>query len=364
MPTLCVDKTLKMENKQNMQFTVFAGKNAENYPSLEESEARSGYIKAGTENDYFERIYNLSTKSPLLQSITTTLKNYVCSFTTDSDDEEIDEVIEKAALDYILFNGFCLFVVRRFGKMKVSWIDFKNIRTNKDCTKFFYSKQWGKLRSEWLEYPRFNKNSDEEKSIFYYNGNSRRGNTVYPIPTYSGALLDIQTDANISLFWSSSVENNFCASAILSFNNGVPTKDIQDEIEKKVNEKFSGASNAGRMLLCFNDSTDNAVTVERIAEDNFDQKYQALTSTLEKRIFAAFRVNPMLCGINIQTGFQKQEFMDAYNLCYITVIAPIQKVLKRQFDKVGINIEFSKMAIYEDGTTEVEDTTDIVEGEA
>lgn len=351
-----------MENKITMDFMT-VGRNAENYPSLEESEARSGYIRAGQNNDYFDQVYNLSTKSPLMQAITTTICNYVCSFTTDFNQSNIDDVIEKAVLDYVLFNGFSLFVVRRGGETKVQWLDFKNVRTNQKCDTFYYSKQWGKLRSEWLEYPAYNKNSNDEYSIFYYNGNARRGEHVYPQPTYSGALLDIMTDANISLFWSSSIENNFAGSAIINFNNGIPTEDVQKEIERKINEKFSGASNAGKLVMCFNDNQEQATTIERIAEDSFDTKYQALTETLEKRIFASFRMSPLLCGVNISTGFEKQQFIDAYNMCYITVIAPIQKVIKRQFERLGILLEFSKMAIYDDGTTEVEDTTDIIEGD-
>lgn len=345
------------ENKLNLSFY---GRSAIDRPSLVEDDARSGYVKCGDDNLYYDYIYNTYSKSPLLQSAIEAIHKYVANFNVESEQEDIEDVIEKCAFDYILFGGFCLFVVRKFGKTFLSWVDFKNVRTNKDCTHFWYSKKWEGMRANFIEFPKYDKNSDVEKSIFYFNGNTRRGERVYPIPSYSGALLDVETDAAISEFWNSSINNGFNASAFVTFCNGVPSTDIQEEIEKKINNKFSGSGNAGKMLLSFVDSKDKSVDIQRIAEDNFDQKYQALTETIQKRIFAALHMNPMLCGVNVNTGFAKQEFLDAYNVAYITVIAPIQKVLARQFDKVGLNVEFTKLSFNEDGETTVENTDDIL----
>lgn len=351
-----------MEDKKIEMNFMSWGKEAQDAPSLVEDEARSGYVKCGENNDYYDEIYNISTKSPLFQAIVEAVKNYVCSFTTDFGQSDIDDVVEKCAYDYILFNGFCLFITEKMGLKSVKWVDFKNVRTNKKMDTFYYSKNWTKMRCEWLEYPAYDPKKAQEHSIFYFSSNTRRGDKVYPMPTYSGALLDIMTDGDISLFWNSSIKNNFTASAFVNFNNGVPSSDIQDEIEKKINKKFSGAGNAGKLLVAFNDSRDNAVTVERIGEDGFDTKYQSLVSTLQNRIFGAFRMNPILVGYNVQTGFSKEEFASAYDLAYITVILPIQRTLTKQFAKVGVDIEFNKLTIYQDGGTGVEDATEMIEG--
>lgn len=89
-----------------------------------------------------------------------------------------------------------------------------------------------------------------------------------------------------------SILNNFAGSAVINFNNGVPTEDVQKDIERKVNEKFGGADNAGRTLVSFNDNKDSAVTIERLTDDNQDKKYQSLRKDTYNEIFINFHCQP------------------------------------------------------------------------
>jgi hypothetical protein len=45
-------------------------------------------------------------------------------------------------------------------------------------------------------------------------------------------------------------------------------------------------------MLAFNNGKDNAVTVTRIPEDNFDKKYESLKDNTMKEIFISFRAVP------------------------------------------------------------------------
>ena len=158
---------------------------------------------------------------------------------------------------------------------------------------------------------------------------------MYPIPRYNGALNAIETSTEISKFHLNSINNNFAGNFIINFNNGEPDEETKGEIEKKIKEKFSGADNAGKFMVAFNDSKDNGVTVERIQDDNFDKKYESLRTDTYKEIFVAFRAIPQLFGYSLEgTGFNKQEFIEAYELYNKTTVIPIQKDLQRTFNKI------------------------------
>ena len=88
-------------------------------------------------------------------------------------------------------------------------------------------------------------------------------------------------------------------------------------------------------MVAFNDSKENGVTVERIQDDSFDKKYESLRTDTYKEIFIAFRAIPQLFGYSLEgTGFNKQEFSEAYELYNRTCVKPIQKDIERTFNRV------------------------------
>ena len=129
--------------------------------------------------------------------------------------------------------------------------------------------------------------------------------------------------------------NNLSASAIINFNNGEPTEEEKKRIEKKLDEKFGGAGNAGKNMIVFNNNKESAVTVERLSEDNFDKKFETLAKSTKEEIFIAHRATPALFGMNPENnGFSKAEFLEAFELYEKTVVRPIQNDIKRVFDKL------------------------------
>ena len=212
-------------------------------------------------------------------------------------------------------------------------LDFQRIRVNEDLTKVYYSDSWGKWSSKALEYDIYDGKSRKGTSIFYFKGHITRG--VYPIPKYNGALAAIETSTEISKFHLNNILNNFAASAVISFNNGVPEEEVKKKIEKDIQNKFSGSENAGRFILSFNQSKENATTIERLSSDDFDKKFEALQKSTTKDIFIAWRATPALFGLNPENnGFSKQEFLEAFELYNKTMVSPIQDDITRCFDKI------------------------------
>ena len=122
---------------------------------------------------------------------------------------------------------------------------------------------------------------------------------------------------------------------IINFNNGNPNEDQKKEIEQDIIEKFSGFQNAGRFLVSYNDSAENATTIERLNGDDFDEKYSALSERSKEQIFTAFRATPNLFGFpNQTTGFNEQEYASSFKLYNRTVVRPIQNAIADAFDKI------------------------------
>lgn len=334
----------------SMNFSVFDGQ-AKVIPTfIEKENTGKPYLNYGVDNRFPNYLWDLYLRSAILQSIVNGTADYVggngivysdnpniqrLKDEANKDGETLDDIIMKLTVDYLIFGGFAFQVI--YNKMEeineIYWLDFRNCRRDKDGEKVYYSDDWVKHANDYLTYNVFNPNKKKGTSVFYFSGHITRG--IYPIPRYNGALSALETSTEISKFHLNSILNNFSGNFIINFNNGQPSQDVQDEIERKVKNKFAGADNAGKFLIAFNDSKDNGVSVERIQDDNFDKKYESLRTDTYKEIFVAFRAIPQLFGYSLEgTAFNKQEFQEAFELYNKTTVQPIQKDLKRTFNKV------------------------------
>lgn len=315
---------------------------------IEKDNTSKPYVNYGDNNRFPNYLWDLYLRSAVLQSIIEGTADYAggkgiilndklayLKEEANKDGETLEDVIKKIIGDYLIFGGFALQVIpNRLGEIKeIYWLDFRNCRRNKEGDKIYYSEDWIRHSNDYITYDVFTPDS-RKSSVYYFKGHISRG--VYPIPRYNGALNAIETSTEISKFHLNSILNNFSSNFIISFNNGEPEESIQEEIERKINNKFTSAENAGKPMIVFNNGKENAVTVERIQDDTFDKKYEALRSSTYKEIFVSFRAIPQLFGYTLDsgTGFNSQEFQEAFLLYNQTTVIPIQKDITRIFNKI------------------------------
>lgn len=331
--------------KDKLNFSVFE-QSSKVVPTFTEKKTSNPFINYGHNNQFPNYLWDLYLRSALLQSIIGGISNYTegngityneaikLIEEANQDGETLDDIIKKVITDYLVFGGFAIQVIyNKLGEVnELYWLDFRNVRTNDDITKIYYSKDWIKHSRDYLTYDVFG-SGNTQTEVFYFKGHITRG--VYPIPRYNGALNAIETSVEISKFHLNSILNNFSGNFIINFNNGQPDEETQGIIEKGIKDKFSGTDNAGKFMVAFNDSKENAVSIERIQDDSFDKKYSSLREDTFKEIFVAFRAIPQLFGYSLEgTGFSAQEFSDSFKLFYKTTIKPIQRDLKRCFNKI------------------------------
>ena len=343
-------------------------------PRLEVKQVKNcKYLKYGTDNLFPQYIYELYTHSSQMNAIIDTMKDYIEGNGIVSNYKEIvnrkgdtfDLFIEKLIMDYLLFGGFAFQIIRNKGHeiCELNWLDFRYIRVNEDEDLIFYNKEWSNGRVQPKVYDRYWKGSIQPNSVFYYKGRQTRNQ--YPEPCYIAALTSLEISTQIPDYHLNNLTNGFHPSAIVNFNNGSNlSDDVMDEIEEKIKEKFTGTKNASKIMLSFNDNTEHATTIERLADEGNVDIYNTLKDNVEKDIYSAFRINKLLMGDGSEsTGFNKQAYLESFALYNKTVIGPIQKEIEKVINGVLGDgaLHFDKFTVDWSETGDDESTDNIIE---
>lgn len=329
---------------------------------IEKKTSGKEYVFYGEDNKFPEYLWDLYLKCSTLQSIINGTADFVSgnevrinnpkfAESVNKEGDTIEDLYRKISVDCMIFGGFALQIIRNVKDelSEIYWVDFRKLRLNEDSNKVFYCDEWGKWGAKALEYEIFDPNKNQTNSIFYFKGHITRG--IYPIPRYIGGLKSIETMIEIDNFHLNSILNNLTSSAIIEFNNGIPSEEEKREIENKIREKFTGTNNAGQFMLVFNDNKENGLTFQRLADDNQDKKFETLLKTTRDNIFITLRATPELFGMSTDgNGFSKEEYLQAFELYNKTMVIPMQKDINRAFEKIFgekdviVNVPF---AIYE-----------------
>lgn len=306
-------------------------------------------VQYGDKNIYPNYVDNLFESVSCLKSIIIGLADYICGEnvtislpqyqeTINNDGETIEDVVKQMAQSYVEYGGFALNVVRnRIGGIAgVYCLDFKNVRSDKKNTKFYYSEDWankslGRIKN--VVYPAFDPNDKTQASSILYVKNDKK--TTYPSPMWGGATMSAEILKHINEFHLNSIYNGLSSDYVVNFNAGQPTPEAQEEIEDTWSEKFTGFQNGGRQILSFNPDIQHRTQIEPIPQSNYIDKFNAIEKTSKQDIYSAFRCHPVLFGLPTEnSGFNDQDFQEAFKLVNKTVVLPIQKVIKRAFEKL------------------------------
>jgi DNA-binding Lrp family transcriptional regulator len=253
--------------------------------------------------------------------------------------ESLNDILEKVALDYELYNGFALEVVYNQLNDKIAAIyhaDFARYRSNEDGTKYYYSEDWKKHNPVVEEIDAFNWKEPSGKQLLYVKGYSPDCK-YYPLPTYLGSTGYIDLDIEIQNYHISAVRNNFVVSSIISFHNGTPTLEEQEEIERQIKDKFTGTDNAGSFVLNFADSRDRGIDIQRLNGNDDDKRFDILNKTVQREIYAGHSVtDPALFGIKEDGIFtSRNQLVDSFELFQNTYVNGRQQFIERVFNDLA-----------------------------
>ena len=288
--------------------------------------------------------------------------------------ETMNEVFEKIARDYILFGGYAINVIHNKAGDQIAeyyHLPFNKVRSGKmdedsdRVEEYYYSHDWKQHRKfKPTAYPAFSltDNKGQKASQIFYHFDYTIGQFYYPLPQYVGAVNDIDTDCRISRFHANNLKNGLSSSMMITFRNGIPTQDEQDEIWRDIERTFAGEEQAGKFFVNFSEPG-REPSVEPIVAEN-DDYYITLEQRVTSRILTAHRItSPLLLGIKDATGFSSNadEINTAFAHFLGTVIIPDQEKLLKSFGKIvrasGLNV---KLEVEQSNILFMEDTTEAV----
>jgi DNA-binding MarR family transcriptional regulator len=253
--------------------------------------------------------------------------------------ESLNDILEKVALDYELYNGFALEIVYNQLNDKIAAVyhaDFARYRSNDDGSCYYYSEDWSKHNPIVEEIDAFNWKEPSGKQLLYVKGYSPDCK-YYPLPTYLGSTGYIELDVEIANFHLNAVKNNFVGGTIVSFYNGEPTLEEQEEIERQIKDKFTGTDNANSIVLNFADSRDRGVEIQQLNGNDFDKRFDILNKTVQREIYAGHQVtDPALFGIKEDGIFtSRNQLVDSFELFQNTYVNGRQQFIERVFNDLA-----------------------------
>lgn len=308
-----------------------------------ERESKS-IVEWGERNTYPDYLLSLYDSVATLRSIVNGSVDYVVGddvvsnlqrVTFNNEGDTAIDIVRQLAQSYFIYGGFAIEVIRALDGTiaEIYAVDFRQVRRDKDGERYYIREDWSERRGNPLSYPKFVPPFTNNEASIYYDKNT--DTQVYPSPLYAASIKACEVERSIDEFHLNSIHNGFMGSYIINFNGGIPSDEEMSEIERDVNEKFSGVQNAGRIMTAFNASSETATTVEKLDVDDFGEKYSTLAKHCRQQIFTAFRANPNLFGIPTESlGFSSEEYESAFKLYNRTQIRPVQRRIVDALDYI------------------------------
>lgn len=338
-------------DKKEIKYIAF-GSNYEPYLEtakvlpIEQEIKGKNFIGWGIDNAYPQYLYDLFSNVATLRTLINAVCDYVCGDGVISSNEAfisnetLESIVYDIALSYAIYGGFAIQVLRnKFGMIcKLEVMDMRYVRSDKKNKYIYYSEDFGKRtygRCNAICYPAYDSSLKQDVSVYFYK--NEKFNT-YPQPVHIAAITACELERGVNDYHLNSLNNSFSGSFLVNMNNGVPEDEQKQEIVDAFEEKFTGAANAGRVVVTFNDSKDNATELIQLKTEDFGEKYKSLIERATSQIFTSWRCSQQLVGMaQDNVGFNNQEWDSSFKLFQKTVIFPIQKLIVTTINKLFEN---------------------------
>ena len=239
--------------------------------------------------------------------------------------------------------------------MPIETLRMEKMNEDGEITGYYYSKDWTKIRKRGYEpvrIPAFGHGAKGEALEIFCIKPYRSGFYYYSPVDYQGGIPYAELEEEVANYHINNIKNGLSPSMLINFNNGVPTEEERELIERRIVQKFSGSSNSGKFILAFNDNKEMAASIEPVQLSDASEQYQFLADESMRKLMVAHRVtSPMLMGIKDNTGLgnNADELKTASLLFHNTVVRPLQEMILDAiddilaFNDISLNIYFKTL---------------------
>ncbi len=326
-------------------------------PTIEEKKNKA-FVTYGDKNSYFQYLIDRYNGSPTNNAVINGISDMIYGKGLDATDSNTKpdayaqaitllhkDCTRKLCADLKLFGQCSMQVIYSKDKKKIARVEHipveqlaaEKCNDKGEIEAYYYSSDWAKYNriNQVKRIPAFGM-SNEAIEIVYVKP-YRAGYKYYATPDYQGGLQYADLEEEISNFHINNIQSGLSPSMLINFNSGTPSAEEREQIERRIYDKFSGSSNAGKFILSFNDSPETAATIDPVQLSDAHNQYQFLSDESSRKILVAHRVvSPMLLGIKDNTGLgnNAEELETATKLMMNLVIKPFQNLLIEAFDQI------------------------------
>ena len=284
------------------------------------------------------------------------LNNPMASVNLINPSENVSDVMRKCALDFMMFGGFSLQIVKtKDGKgiAEIYHLDFSRVRSGKldeedKIKSYYYSAHWKDTRKyPPEEYPAFNMEDKGDVQIYYYK-TYVPSMSYYPVPDWSAGQRAIEIDIETKNFHMNNLRSGMVPSLFINMNGGIPGEEEQRILTRALEEQYAGTDNAGQAIISFNESKDTAPEIIQIPRNDNDSYYQTMNDDITRSILSAHRVSSAeLFGIATAGKLgSSNEIVEHSEYFRKMVIQPFQNCMLPVFNKL-VSIKFEKPTTFE-----------------
>jgi len=326
-------------------------------PTIEEKKNKA-FVTYGDKNSYFQYLIDRYNGSPTNNAVINGISDMIYGKGLDATDSNTKpdayaqaitllhkDCLRKLCADLKLFGQCSMQVIYSKDRKKIARVEHipveqlaaEKCNDKGEIEAYYYSSDWSRYNriNQVKRIPAFGM-SNEAIEIVYVKP-YRAGYKYYATPDYQGGLQYADLEEEISNFHINNIQSGLSPSMLINFNSGTPSAEEREQIERRIYDKFSGSSNAGKFILSFNDSPETAATIDPVQLSDAHNQYQFLSDESSRKILVAHRVvSPMLLGIKDNTGLgnNADELETATKLMMNLVIKPFQNLLIEAFDKI------------------------------
>jgi hypothetical protein len=298
--------------------------------------------------DYLTKLYNKSPKhSAIINGKVVYIfgEGFYCKvddvnadkwiYKVNSAGESLNDVAKKCIIDIEIYGGFYLNLIpNKLGEIvEMYHLDFNRVRSNEDCSQFFYKNDWTTQKDKPKEFPAFNPKKIDCASIFQYK-EYKPGLRTYPLPNYLACMNYIESDMEVSKHTLTNAKTGFSASKMVNFFNGEPAPEMQRDIYKRLEKKFTGADGS-KILVTFNNDPAKAPTILDLgASDLTKEDFQKVDALITQNLMSGHQItSPTLFGISEPGKLgTRNELKMSYDIFCNTYASYKQRSIEKVFN--------------------------------
>jgi hypothetical protein len=292
-----------------------------------------GFVQYGKDNLYPQFLNSLYYDNPIHQGIINQKVMFALGDGLEGDEATLQNSVSKYSLDEVIEQVFYDLEIQEGYYLLFKWsvtdqvwyvenLPFELVRPNEELTRFAYSEDWTQSsqsaeKTGYKEYQSFwNPIKDDNGEIIsrelvmYIKPNSKQikidgtkklTSNIFPIPSYSGAIVSIMAGIEMDWFHYAESVNGWSSNTIINMNNGLPeTHEIKRELEESIKKRATDKKKKGGITILYNDGKERAADIVNMGGNGNDTKYLATQEHVMQTIMIGHGVqNPALFGLEV-----------------------------------------------------------------